>query len=348
MIKEISVELFIQQSKEYALLDVRAPVEFQKGHIPNAKNLPLLSNEERAQVGTTFKKKGREAAILLGFDLTGDKWRGFIEKASKTAPDKKVCLHCSRGGLRSSIMAWAFDLYGFDISIIEGGYKSYRQLVLQQFEKEYPFLVLGGLTGSRKTEILIKLEKTGEQIIDLEGLAQHQGSAFGSMNKLTQPTQQQFENNLAACLLNMSKQKPIWIEDESRTIGKRVIPGFVWQQMQKAALIELQVAKEQRVDFLSKEYGVLDKDFLIEATRCIGKRLGAKRTQSAIEAIKEDRMADFISDVLIYYDKAYKHGISQRDSHSVFSIEVNSNDLTKDAYRILEYSQEINHSLIRN
>lgn len=348
MIKEIPANTFIQQNEDYALLDVRAPAEFEKGHIPDAHNLPLLSNEERAKVGITFKEKGRKEAILKGFDLTGDKWRDYIEKALKIAPNQKTCLHCSRGGLRSSIMAWALDLYGFDVRIIEGGYKSYRHWVLHQFEKKYPFLILGGMTGSQKTNILNELQKTGEQVIDLEELANHQGSVFGSMNRMKQSTQQQFENGLAAQLTNMSKQKPIWIEDESRTIGKRVVPGFVFEQMQAAPLIKMQVSKKQRVEFLVQQYGVLDKGFLIQSTKRIHKRLGPQRTQNAIKAIKGDRMADFIKNVLIYYDKAYKHGISKRDESSVFPIEIHIDDSAKSAHQILKFSKKINTAKIES
>lgn len=341
MIKEIPIETFMQKSKAFTLLDVRSLAEFEKGHMPGAENLPLLSNEGRAKVGTIYKEKGREAAVLLGFDLTADKWRGFIEKALEIAPKRKVALHCSRGGMRSSIMAWALDLYGFDVSVIEGGYKSYRNWVLQQFEKDYSFLVLGGMTGSHKTKILLEMAKSGEQIIDLEGLANHQGSAFGSMNKMTQSTQQQFENDMAAGLISTSNQRPIWIEDESRTIGKRIIPEPIWKQMRTAPLIELKVKMQQRIDFLVQEYGVLDKQFLTESTHRIRKRLGPEQTQNAITAIEEGRMADFIETVLAYYDKAYEYGISQRDETSVFPIEVEVDDLSQNAAQIVEFAQQI-------
>jgi len=192
MTRQISITEFLQLSAPVALIDVRTPAEFEKGHIPAAFNVPLFSNEERVKVGTTYKQVGREEAILLGFDLTGSKWSGFIKRALEISPDKKIAVHCWRGGMRSGAMAWALDLYGFEVFVIKGGYKSYRRWAHQQFDRQYPLCILGGMTGSGKTKILHKLSLAGEQVIDLEDLAQHQGSSYGTMNKLVQPTQEQF------------------------------------------------------------------------------------------------------------------------------------------------------------
>src|SRR5579863_3083778 len=196
MIKNIAIESFVQLDNSIPVVDVRTPAEFVQGHIVGAYNIPLFSDDERVQVGTTYKLLGREQAILLGFDLTGAKWSGFIKQALEIAPDKKIALHCWRGGMRSGAMAWALNLYGFDVYLLEGGYKKYRRWVLDQFEQKYNLLILGGMTGSGKTQILHQLRGLGQQVIDLEDLAQHQGSSYGTMNKLVQPSQEQFENDL--------------------------------------------------------------------------------------------------------------------------------------------------------
>lgn len=245
MINRISIGEFFENFKGIPLLDTRTPAEFEKGHIPGAFNLPLFSNEERALVGTTYKQKGREEAVLLGFDLTGNKWSGFISKALEISPGKKVAVHCWRGGMRSGAMAWALDFYGFDVTVIEGGYKSYRHWVLDWFEREYPLIVLGGMTGSHKTEILKEIGKKGEQIIDLEGLASHKGSSFGRMEKQTQPSQEQFENNLAEEIRHLNPNQKIWVEDESNSIGKIRIPLTFWKQMQSTAVIEIQIENKK-------------------------------------------------------------------------------------------------------
>jgi tRNA 2-selenouridine synthase len=302
------------------IADVRTPAEFAHGHIPGAINLPLFSNEERIRVGTTYKQQGREAAILLGFDLTGAKWSGFIRQADEMAPAKKIALHCWRGGMRSAAMAWALDLYGFEVCTVRGGYKNFRHWALRQCQRPYPLSVIGGMTGSGKTRILARLREAGEQTIDLEDLAQHRGSAYGSLNRLIQPTQEQFENNLAIQLAKMDPQRPIWIEDESQNIGKCLLPKPLWNQLRNATLFDLQVPLEDRIAALLEEYGGLDKDFLVESTERICKRLGPEQTRNAISAIREDRMADFIRQVLVYYDKTYSKGIITRDQNNIVPI----------------------------
>src|SRR6185312_12204323 len=197
MICTLSINEFLALDSSIPVADVRTPAEFEQGHIPGANNIPLFSNDERVTVGTTYKQQGRDQAVLLGFDLVGNKWSGFIGQALEIAPGKKIALHCWRGGMRSGAMAWALNLYGFDVYLLEGGYKKYRRWVLDGFDQPRNLLILGGMTGSGKTQILHELAKAGERMIDLEDMAQHQGSSYGTMNMLVQPTQEQFENDLA-------------------------------------------------------------------------------------------------------------------------------------------------------
>ncbi len=336
MIKTIAITSFLDLDSSIPVVDVRTPAEFAQGHIAEAHNIPIFSNEERVQVGTTYKQQGREEAILLGFDLTGAKWSGFIKQALVLAPHKKIAVHCWRGGMRSGAMAWALNLYGFDVYLLEGGYKQYRRWILDSFNQPFDLLVLGGMTGSGKTQILHQLQLLGEQIIDLEELAQHQGSSYGSMQRMIQPTQEQFENNLATQLHKIDNTKRIWIEDESITIGKRTIPVELWRQMRDCYLINLKIPIEQRADFLVQHYGVLDKDFLIECTQRIAKRLGPEQTKNAIIAINENRMLDFINIVLVYYDKTYKNGLSKRPQEKVFDCVATDTNAAANATKIID------------
>ncbi|MCP1386193.1 tRNA 2-selenouridine(34) synthase MnmH [Runella salmonicolor] len=341
MIKNITIDEFLPLKNAIPLVDVRTPAEFEQGHIPDAYNLPLFSNEERVVVGTTYKQIGREEAILLGFDLTGPKWSGFIKRALEIAPEKKIGVHCWRGGMRSGAMAWALNLYGFEVYLLEGGYKSFRRWVLNQFGKTYQLWMMGGMTGSGKTKLLHALEDEGEQVIDLEDLAQHQGSSYGTMNKMVQPTQEQFENNFADQLRMLNPQRRIWVEDESLTIGKIFIPNPFWHQMKEAVLINIQVGLEQRINALVQEYGELDKDFLVECTERIHKRLGPLQTKQAVMAIRENRMADFVRLVLVYYDKTYTTGLAKRQPEKLFTFDITDNDMAVNASKILTFTQTL-------
>jgi tRNA 2-selenouridine synthase len=336
MIKSLAINSFVTLDKSIPVVDVRTPAEFEQGHIVGAYNIPLFTNEERVTVGTTYKQQGREPAILLGFDLTGSKWSGFIKQALEIAPAKKIALHCWRGGMRSGAMAWALNLYGFEVYLLEGGYKKYRRWVLDQFDKKYNLVILGGMTGSGKTLLLHQLKHLGEQVIDLEGLAQHRGSSYGSMGCATQPSQEQFENELAVQLFELEMDKPVWLEDESITIGRRAIPNGLWNQMRNALLLNIKIPLAKRVDFLVQEYGGLDKDFLVECTQRIWKRLGPEQTKNAILAIREGRMADFITYVLVYYDKTYRIGLSKRGAETVYELDAEDTDAEKNASQVLE------------
>lgn len=341
MIRNIDVEDLVSLDKAIPIVDVRTPAEYEQAHICGALNIPLFTNEERVQVGTTYKQVGREQAILLGFDLTGNKWSGFIKTALELAPHKRVALHCWRGGMRSGAMAWAFNLYGFDVYLLNGGYKSYRRWVLEQFNHQYPLNVIGGMTGSGKTAILHELKSRGEQVVDLEDLAQHLGSSYGTLNKLVQPSQEYFENQLATVLYNLDKSRPIWIEDESLNIGKRFIPKPFFLQMREAPVFNLNIPVEERVQLLAEQYGVLDKDFLVECTERIWKRLGPEQTKNAVLAIRENRMADFVRIVLVYYDKTYRTGLKGRTPEAIIDIESTGTNAVLNSNLILEKWQSL-------
>lgn len=346
MIRKITIQHLMDMPDRPPMADVRTPAEFEQGHMPGAFNLPLFTNEERVKVGTTYKQESREAAILLGFDLAGPKWSGFIRTALEKVPEKKVAVHCWRGGMRSGAMAWALDLYGFQVYLVEGGYKRYRRWVLDQFERTWPLSIIGGMTGSGKTRILHELQQQGEQVIDLEDLAQHQGSSYGTLGRLVQPSQEQFENDLAGRLYKHDRTRRIWVEDESLTIGKRMVPRTFWKGMQDAQLFEVQVPLEIRVRTLTQEYGSLDRDFLIECTERIRKRLGPEQTKRAVGAILEGRMADFVREALIYYDKTYRTGLRSRDPGRIVQVPVQDGHAADNAAWVLAAAETLSASLL--
>ncbi len=337
----LSIISFLEQAQTVPVIDVRSPGEFEKGHIPGAINMPLFTNEERAIVGTLYKQTGRDEAIEKGLEIVGPKMADFVRTAKGIAKDKQLLVHCWRGGMRSGSMTWLLNTAGLQVATLKGGYKSYRNFVLEQFLKQYPIVVLSGDTGSGKTEILYELHKMGQQIIDLEGLAQHQGSAFGSLGTLQQPTQEQFENDLANQLYSLDVAKSIWVEDESITIGKCVIPKAFWEQMRQVIVLKLVLPLEERVRFLVEGYSTLATDFLQNSIERISKKLGGEQAKEAAIALQQKDYATVVRIVLKYYDKAYAMGETKRVKESITEIKLDTIDAQLNA-RIIS-NLKINH-----
>jgi tRNA 2-selenouridine synthase len=310
--KRISLEEFLQlRSQGLAIADVRSEKEFAEGHIPGAVNMPLLINEHRIIVGTAYKQHGKEAAIRKGWDLAGPRFGQLYRHASKIAGEGPLLLHCWRGGMRSDLSAWISGYGGLEVLVLEGGYKAYRHHVLQHLSKAPEMLhVVGGATGSGKTAYLNLLHSNGAQVIDLEALASHKGSSFGALGMNAQPTQEQFENNLGEAFMALNPELPVWVEFESRTIGRLVLPEALYLAMQQAPMLELQLERQERIQRLLREYGHFPIDTLETSTLRISKRLGGLKTAQALEALRDGRMEDWISHCLDYYDKTYRFGMA--------------------------------------
>lgn len=300
------------QKKGNPVIDVRSPAEFDSGHIPGAVNIPLFSNEERAEIGILYKQQGQETAILRGLEIIGPKMADFVRLA-KTLPFRdQLLVHCWRGGMRSGSFGWLLNTAGLPAAILEGGYKSYRNHLLNFFTRPFQLLVLTGYTGSGKTELLQAMKAKGEQVIDLEGLASHKGSVFGGMGQISQPSSEQFQNELFLQMAQMDPARPIWLEDESISLGNVFIPLPLWHHLRKAPLIHIQLSKGARVQRLVNEYGQFEPQMLQEAIVKISKRLGGQHAKRALEALQENRLDEVAVILLTYYDKAYEQGIEKR------------------------------------
>ncbi|MGB3571518.1 MAG: tRNA 2-selenouridine(34) synthase MnmH [Phormidesmis sp.] len=306
----VTIDRFLAASGP--ILDARSPGEFAKGRIPGALSFPLFNDGERAQVGTCYQQKSREQAVELGFDIVGPKLGEFIRQAKAIAPDRKVRLHCWRGGMRSGSLAWALNLAGFQVTTLQGGYKAYRQWVRQTLSLPKKIILLGGMTGTAKTDILHALAAQGEQILDLEGYANHRGSSYGALCLPPQPSTEQFENLLASEWCRLEAQRPIWIEAESRRIGACRVPAELFDQMEAAFAIEITRPVVERIALLVDIYGQAESDDLAAATERIRKRLGGDRTQKAIAAIRSSDLATAVAITLDYYDRTYRYGLEQR------------------------------------
>lgn len=342
-IQKLAISEFLALARQIPVLDVRSPAEYQQAHIPGAISFPLFSDEERKQVGTNYKQKSRETAIKTGLDYFGPKMRPMVEQAEeiiKSAAGNRdqmtagagekaghsLLVHCWRGGMRSAAVAWLLDLYGFRVFTLVGGYKAYRKWVLDQFEKEYRFTILGGYTGSGKTLLIDELKKINRPVIDLEALANHKGSAFGGLGP--QPRQEMFENMLAEALFEQAAASktapgteglegaPIWLEDESQRIGNLQIPMPLWGTMRQSPVCFLDIPFEERLQYITAEYKNLPKEKLVNAVIRIQKRLGGLDTKNAVGLLVEDNYTEAFRILLRYYDKWYGKALFNRENIS--------------------------------
>lgn len=310
MVHQIDIDNFLKEYTEYTVIDVRSEKEYSEGHIPNAINIPILNDEERKIVGTTYKQNGRQPAVYKGLELTGPHLTERLRKGVKYSKNGKVLVHCWRGGMRSEFFSFLLHYYGLEPAMLIGGYKAYRKAVHNAYEQPMKITILSGKTGSAKTELLSLLKLQGEQVIDLEFLAKHRGSTFGALAFNEKCSQEQFENELFEVIQNLDTSKRIWIEDENRTIGDKVVPEAIWSQMIKAPRIVVQRTFEERLDQIQKDYGQFNIDDLTVSMQRIGKRLGPQHLKAALEYLREGNVREAFSIALKYYDKAYDYQLS--------------------------------------
>jgi tRNA 2-selenouridine synthase len=341
MINRIASKEFLDLGREFPILDVRSEKEYIQGHIPGAINLPIFNNEERAVVGTLYKNSGRETSVLKGLELAGPKLADLVKQLHKITDKKKILVHCWRGGLRSESMAWLFQVAGFEVSVLEGGYKAYRRFIRERLSQASNIIVLGGLTGSGKTELLHLLETLGEQVLDLEKLACHKGSVFGGFGQPDQPTNEQFENDIFAALEKMNPSVPIWIEDESRMIGNVSIPDPLFEKMGRAVMIKIETGREQRIRRLVDEYYKVEKVDLKQAVLKISEKLGGTNTKTAQAAIDTGDFETVAGLALSYYDKTYTYSVLKRENPKICPVSVENDDPLKNAALVLEAGKSL-------
>jgi tRNA 2-selenouridine synthase len=323
------------------LFDVRSPGEFAHGHISQASNLPLFTDEERKLIGTLYKQQGRAIAVEKGFALTGLKMADWAKMAATFTEQDAVLMHCWRGGMRSNAMAFLFESVGAQPIVLRGGYKAYRNATQEEFARTRKFIVVGGSTGSGKTELLHELREQGETIIDLEALARHKGSVFGSLGMDEQPSVEQFENNLFEALRVIPDNTRIWIEDESRSIGRNFIPPPFYRLMHEAPLVVLSNSLQQRVERLVYDYGKFDPQELIAAFLRIQKRLGGKATQDAVSAVNSGDLHVAAEIALYYYDKAYHHTLSEHINDRIYQLEGENKSMSQVAANAIHLANQL-------
>lgn len=320
--KYLNTEEFLLMSADLPVIDVRSEAEYFHAHIPGAHNIQLFNNEERAEIGLIYKLQGSENAISKGYELVGPKFQHYFDQLQSLTQQKKILLYCWRGGMRSSSLAWLYETTGYECFVLTKGYKAFRQYVLSSFSNPARIIILGGKTGTGKTDILKELAEKGEQVLDLEKYANHRGSAFGHLGQPPQPSSEYFENLIFMEWMNFDLTRPIWIEDENQQIGNIFIPGPLWLQMQKSLVIMLEMPFEMRIERLMLDYACFNTEHLISSFEKINRRIGLEKLGIAIDCLKNDDIKTACSIALHHYDKAYLNSLSKKDPELVHPLKL--------------------------
>jgi tRNA 2-selenouridine synthase len=339
--KGLPVNTFLQDSKDGVIIDVRSPIEYFKGHIPRAINVPLFEDAERAEIGTMYKQKGKETAVTRGLEIVSPKMVPFVSQVKAIAQGRKIFVYCFRGGMRSNSFAWLMNTSGLDAQILSGGYKAFRNYVLQYFERKFNLVLIGGSTGSGKTEILKQLAALHIQSVDLEAIAHHKGSAFGAINEDRQHPQQNFEHYLFDAFSGLSLDQLIVLEDESQTIGFNKIPHPLWLQMKQATIIKLDIPFELRVQKLVEDYSTTDIAALKECVHKITEKLGGDNAKLCLQYLDEGKLADVARRSLQYYDKAYSH-LYNNKKQAMVCVESDTIDPSINALKVKQIIDSLN------
>jgi len=295
----------------HCIIDARTPLEFSEDHLPGACNVPLLSNEERVEIGTLYKQQGPKTARIRGMELTAPRFPAIMHEIATLAGERPILVYCWRGGLRSKTVATILELTGFPVRQLVGGYKAFRNDVSAAFENftpPGPLVVLHGMTGIGKTTLLAMLQERGESVVDLEGLARHRGSAFGSLG-LSQDelSQKHFETLVWDAFRRLPPGRPVYIEGESRRIGRMTLPGNLYDVMQESYKVWCTASLETRVERLTTEYGLkVYEEGLRESLLKIRKRLGGDKYAEIAGYLERWEMAPFMTELIVsYYDRLY-------------------------------------------
>lgn len=303
-----------------AIIDVRSPAEFALDHIPGAINLPVLDDAERAEIGTIYVQQSKFLARRLGAAKVARNIAAHLDGALKDRDGSfRPLVHCWRGGQRSGAMAAVMDQIGWPVTVLDGGYMTWRrgvQTALYGDGAVWQVVLLDGGTGSGKTALLARLAARGVQTIDLEGLAAHRGSLFGALKDHPQPSQKLFESRLFQALEGLDPGRPVVVEAESSRIGARTVPPALWAAMGRASVIELSAPVAARAAFSARVYADIAAD--PAALEGALTRLPPHHSKEAVaswKAMARDGQVEPLAAALIeeHYDPAYRRMSARRD-----------------------------------
>ena len=326
----------VTQAGEFdEIIDVRSPAEFAEDHMPGAVNCPVLSDEERARVGTLYKQASPFAAKKLGAALVARHIAGHIEARILDKPREwKPLIYCWRGGKRSGAMTHVLRQIGWHACALEGGYKSYRRHVVEQLgelPRRFSFRVVTGATGSGKSRLLEALAAQGAQVLDLEALAAHKGSVLGGLPDAAQPSQKLFESRLLAVLQGLTFTEPVYVEAESRKIGQLQVPDALLETLRAGPCLRIEATLPARVAFLIGDYGyfLADPASLKEKLACL-RELQSHETLAHWNALIDARdWPGLVAELLErHYDPLYRRSQGKNYAHFAAAPRFSTDDLS--------------------
>lgn len=336
----------------YVIVDVRSPGEYKDSTINGAINLPLFDDEERATVGTIYTRESTEKAKKLGVEIVAKKLPGIYDKVHELEKQyEKVVLFCARGGMRSGSIAELLGALGTRVERIKDGYKGYRAFITEELPKlneKVEYVVLHGNTGVGKTEILKKLKEHSYNVLDLEGCANHRGSILGSVGLGETTSQKQFESNVYEELREV-QGKYVFVEAESRRIGRVVIPEYIHNKMKSGIHVFVDADIEFRKDLIVREYTKVEncKEEICEALIKLKKHISEKNIEEYCEKVRQGEYDEVVKELMVkYYDPLYMHSSDKYDYD--FKVMVNE---VEEAAKTLEdfiykYSKEHRESCV--
>lgn len=333
----VSVKDFLILAQKHPVIDVRAPLEFKNGHIPGAFNVPLFSDDQRAVVGTMYKQQGKQEAIRVGLELVGPQLKNYIDTVHKICNEhtsKIILVYCARGGMRSKSFCMLLATCGYTVYQLIDGYKGFKQYLRTHTEKPYNAMLLGGKTGCGKTALLQELKHQGEQVIDLEGLAHHKGSVFGGIHQQEQPSQEQFIVNCLSALAACDPIKIVWFEKESYKIGNLSIPTQIWNIMNTAPILYIDIPHVQRLENIMVDYGTATAEQLKSCVQVLTKKLGGARTQALCAELDAGNIATVATALLDYYDQSYTFSLEKNKDAKVTHLVFNGESIREQAEKI--------------
>ena len=294
------------------IIDVRTPPEFREDHIPGAVNFPVLTEEERARVGTLYKQTSSFEAKKIGAVLIARNIARHIEDYFASKPKHwRPLIYCWRGGKRSGAMAHILSEIGWKVARLDGGYKAYRRRVVEDLTtlpQAFHFQVVCGPTGSGKSRFLQALAAAGGQVLDLEQLAAHRGSVLGNLPDAPQPAQKMFDSRIWSQLLHFEPARPVYVEAESKKVGQLRVPDALIERMWQGHCVLLEVGSEQRVQLLKEEYAhfIADPQSLLEKVSCLKELHSKERLETWRALANSGHWDEFVLDMLVsHYDPAY-------------------------------------------